>query len=251
MDLESILRTPQLKKYDKFVMMTDFHVPYHDNNVLKLCLDIIKEIKPDKLILGGDIMDFYSVSKYDKNPERANQLQDEIDLGYSVLYDIRKATGKGEIIYLEGNHENRMQRYLWNHPEIADLRVLEVKNLLRLDDLLITYQQNVIHNGFIFKHGDYCNKYSANKELEVEGISGMSGHTHRIQTVYKTNRNGITSWNNIGHLSDASKSEYIKGIANWQQGFGIVYFDKENGEAFPKQIQINNNQIICNGKEYK
>lgn len=247
------MKVEELKgDYSTCVWMSDLHIPYHDAKSVSAVYGLIKDIKPELIVLGGDFMDFYAVSQYDKNPDRANKLQKELDLGIYYLKELRKIAPKAHIVYLEGNHENRMKRYICKNPEIYSLKALEIPNLLDLPKLKIDYIDSgaLMHKGFLFKHGTYVTKYSANKELEVEGVSGMSGHCHRNQSFGKSDRKGDMAWYSIGHLSDNAQVEYITNLANWQQGIAVVHF-KKHGERFQAvPITLVDHKFIYAGKLY-
>ena len=60
---------------NKFVVISDIHFPYQDDKAIKAALDFIKTNPVDTIILNGDILDFYDVSSFDKDPDRINSLQ--------------------------------------------------------------------------------------------------------------------------------------------------------------------------------
>lgn len=248
MSLEELIED----KVETVLWVGDQHSPYHDRKTHRTILNFMKYLngtrKWDHLVLGGDLLDFYSVSSFDKDPSRANRLQWELDMGRRVLEEYREAMPKTDIKYLEGNHEERLIRYLKKHPELYDLRALQIPNLLDLKGLDIAYMHDWFYKGFLFKHGDYANKYAANKELEVEGVNGMSGHTHRNDLRTKNTRGGYYAWHNIGHTCDESKADYISGVPNWQQGIGIVYFEKGRSKRYnAHMIPIIEHKFIFEG----
>jgi hypothetical protein len=102
----------------------DVHVPFHDRDALRLAAKVLEAWKPDVHIMAGDMMDFYTVSDYDKNPARAIRLQDEINTWHcEVVAPLSAAVGKRcRQIYLPGNHENRLLRHLWRHPALFGVR---------------------------------------------------------------------------------------------------------------------------------
>ena len=61
-------------------VVNDVHVPYHDKVAISLACKVLAWWKPEVLIYNGDLLDFYDLSRYDKNPGRQYRLQDEIDL---------------------------------------------------------------------------------------------------------------------------------------------------------------------------
>ena len=232
---------------DMFVFASDIHIPYENKPAIKLLKTFIEEYQPETLILGGDIVDMYSVSSYSKDPSRAFKLQREINKTVEFLEDVREILPESRIVYLEGNHENRLQRWLLKNPDLYGLDALTIPSLLFLEPLEIEYKRELMHKNFLFTHGDYVNKYQANKELEVKGVSGMSGHKHTRQHIAKTTRGGTDDWTSVGHLSNEKKAEYVV-APNWQIGFGVVYF--QGKDHFAENIPIlKGNKIIYEGRE--
>jgi hypothetical protein len=77
------------------------------------------------------------------------------------------------------------------------------------------------------KHGHMVRAragYTATGELERNGISGISGHTHRLGQIYKRNRTGMMTWVESGCLCKYDP-DYMDGqLSDWAQGlsFGTV-----------------------------
>lgn len=238
------------------VYIPDTHHPYHDKRAIKALENFVKEQEPDVVIFGGDNVDFYSISSFDKDPERIYGLQEELISAISFMSKIKKLAGKDtDLHFLEGNHEFRMAKYLMRHPELASLDALRVPELLRLGQMGISYtpyDKGLMIDGFLFKHGTRANMYAAKSEVELEGVSGMSGHVHRIMRHSKTDRHGSHTWHTTGHLSDPAQIEYMKQqTPNWQQGFGVVEFNKRNGTHEVYQPVIKDGKFMFQGKIYK
>ena len=82
----------------------------------------IDDLKPDKIVLTGDMYDFYGISKFDKNPLNDKTLQYEIKCGYEVLELLKSLTK--EVHFVEGNHEKRLKNiYGLKHQHLQDLNV--------------------------------------------------------------------------------------------------------------------------------
>lgn len=214
----------------KTVFISDIHAPYYDYSAISALQSFIKEYNPDCVIFIGDVVDFYSVSRYEKDPTRTEHLQDEIDSAVGVIDSIKQNSKKvKEWHFIAGNHEDRLQKFLWSKaPELADLKHLNVPSLLQLHSLGIKYHDSgrMKYEGLVVKHGDVVRKYSgytARAEIEKVGMSGVSGHTHRLSYYNQTNEAGRYQWMEIGHLA-SEKQEYMRGqTPNWQQGFGVGY----------------------------
>lgn len=253
MTLEDIIENDNMKKYERYVWLSDTHCPFQDNKTLKACYNFLEDANPNKIILGGDMIDCWNISRFDKNPTRLGTFQKEVDSTYSILSKIRDKSPSSEIIYLEANHENRVIKELVKRPQFYGLRALEIPALLSFDELGIEYKPYHIHKEFLFKHGDYTNKYHANKELEIEGMSVMMGHNHRNQVISKTNRLGTITGYSVGHLSDNTKIDYAQNkTMNWQQGFAVIDFKKGSSKWHQVNlIPITKNRFIVDGVVYE
>jgi 3',5'-cyclic AMP phosphodiesterase CpdA len=113
---------------DTTAIIGDLHVPFHDEQALGSALSYIRELKPDRLVLNGDIPDFYAISRFSRDPSRRDKLQDEIDETNDILDTIDSVLKPGcEKHWVVGNHEDRLRRFLWDNPEIASLRDLSLE----------------------------------------------------------------------------------------------------------------------------
>lgn len=243
-----------VKKLYKAVVVNDMHAPFHDSQAINASLKACRIVKPDEIIIAGDLVDFYLLSKFDKNPARKHTLQDELDEGMKILERYRRACPKAKITYLEGNHEARLQKYVWRHPELYNIRNLKMNSLMELDRLGIKYVPNnkyyKIKNGLVVTHGDMVRKhsgYTAKGFLENLGVSVLFGHTHRGGTHHKTDLSGSrTAYENFC-LCDLNP-EYVNN-PNWQQGFSVVTVTDK--DFFVEQVQIKKNGFVYGGKHYK
>jgi len=227
--------------------MSDIHVPYHDEKALNVTLKLAKHIQPKILILD-EVVDFYSISKYNKDPNRKMALQDDLDLAHEIRTKIRKTLPKTKIIELESNHNKRLEKYLNSRAEeLKNLRCLKIEKLMRLSELDISYKEDFIFRDVLFKHGDKIrpdSSYTAKAEFLQEGMSGASGHTHRLGMHFKTQRGGKYVWLEGGCLCQTTDIEFIEGTANWQQGVCMFMF-KNNSKYFqPKVVPIIDYEIL-------
>lgn len=241
------------KKYkpnQKIVQINDLHIPFHDKKALEVFNLFLKDFKPDQLVIAGDLLDFYQLSSFDKDPMRRFTIQDEIDVCYEVLKKFKALCP--EIHFIKGNHEDRLRRFLWKNPSLASIKVLELPKLLNLDSLEIEYHDyEYIFNGFRFTHGTIVRQDSgatAKAELLKYGSSMSSGHTHRISSFLKTDARGTVGAYEMGCLCSL-EPEYINGVPNWCQGFGVFHFMGDR--FFCQQIPIIKHEFIYGGKRYK
>lgn len=212
---------------ERAIFLGDWHHPYHDEAAVELALAFTAWFKPHAVFILGDFLDFYEVSRFDKDPARLLDLQDDLDQGKRTLRRLRKAAPDAKIRYLDGNHEHRLVKYVWEHPEISPLDCLKLPSLLGLAELGIShhgYHEQLRWHGLLVEHGNRANKlsaYTARAMLEARGVSGVSGHTHRLGTHYRTDFAGQRVWAENGCLCNL-RPEYVIGLPDWQHGFSVA-----------------------------
>jgi predicted phosphodiesterase len=224
----------------KIALVADTHPPFHDPRAVHLACKLIEAFKPDELVHLGDGIDFYAVSSFDKNPERVDKLQQEIDAAVSVNKLLSSAAGDASCYYLEGNHDQRWLRYLYRHPEVSQLEVLRFSNLLKLEESgwqLGGEEREYFAQRLVVKHGNRVSKhsaYSARYALEQHHFqqSVAVGHTHRQGYHVVTGpRLMVAGWE-IGCLCSL-EPEYTR-HPNWQ--LGLAFVSGGSGHSFAVEL---------------
>lgn len=223
---------------NKFIVLSDIHFPYHDSKALKAVYKFLEQHPVDTIILNGDILDFYDVSSFDKDPSRINSLQKEIDMAEKFFSRLRKLSPNSKIIFVKGNHCSRLERYLKKHPELYSLEALKLPKLLNLDKYNIEYKDKGFKLGSLkIIHGDIVRKYAgytARAEMEKHDCSGISGHTHRLCCFYFRTPERDLMWAESGCLCDLNP-EYIE-CPSWTQGFLYGTTHKDSFSIMPIPI---------------
>jgi len=230
----------------KIVFPTDPHFPYQDEDARMLAMTISRDFDPDVRIAGSDGVDFYTLSKFDKNLKRAKSIEYEVNMWVRGQREWQTATPNAVAIFIIGNHEFRLQRYLWRNPELADLSALQITKFMRLDELGIVYEdtdhelanQEVQFGNLVIKHGSLVRKhsgYSARGELEKEfyQVNTLTGHTHRGGVSYAKTRNGVVQGVEGFCLCELNPP-YVHN-PNWQQGIVFATVD-DDGSVFFEPI---------------
>ena len=237
----------------RVVSMTDFHVPYEDKKAVKVAMKFVKHIQPKILVLH-EVMDWYSLSKFSKDPTRALDLQNDLTETKMLLRDIRDVAPNARIIMLESNHDRRLKKYINNQAaELSQLDCLDFKILMGLTNFEIEYRKTFTYKKVLFKHGNIVRQdssYTAKAELVKEGVSGASGHTHRLGMYFTTLRGGSYVWCEGGCLCNLD-ADYIEGTANWQQGMSMFEFQDKGTHFYPSLIPIIDHKILWGGREFK
>jgi predicted phosphodiesterase len=240
-----------IKGKHKALILSDIHIPYHDEKAVGAAVEYGKKQKPDIVILNGDIGDFYAVSRHDKDPRRC--LSSELDAVRQFLFWLRKQFPKARIIYKIGNHEDRMERFLVkNAPVLLGTADFEIPKLLRFDDMKIECvgSLNLIRLGKLcIYHGHELPQGMSSPVNPARGIwmrvqeTMLAGHWHRVsEHTEKTGiSNRISSCWSTGCLCDMSPSYCI--VNRWGHGFAIVETQADG------EFEVHNRKII-NGRVF-
>jgi hypothetical protein len=101
----------RLEKVITTVALADAHIPHHLLSAWACGLGIIKDVKPDRVVINGDLMDLESLSRHPKSRPDLARLAAEFHAGNVALDEVQSAAPDAEIVILEGNHEGRASRY--------------------------------------------------------------------------------------------------------------------------------------------
>lgn len=215
--------------------LSDEHSPFFDPRAIDAAVKVLEKWQPDVLVFAGDQLDCYHLSKFDTNPARLFNLQDEIDLWRrGVLRPVRRAVGpKCRIIKIDGNHEKRLTKYLWTHPELFGLRALQMASLLELEKENVEYTPERVRFGNVLEvsHGKFVRKWagaSAAAELLERRYSRstITGHVHRAgRFVTKDGRGGTVTGQENPCLCSLSPEYMVD--PDWQQG--LTLFEVKKG----------------------
>ena len=240
---------PYILKAKKLAVLSDIHVPYHSISALECALDKIYEEKPDAILLNGDTVDFYGLSRFQKDPRKrsvAHELQ-----ALNEFLDILKQF-EAKIIYKLGNHCERYEMYLMHKaPELLGISDFEFKNLLKAGErkmdvvgekrIIKANKLNIIHG---HEYPSVFSPVNIARGLYMKGkVSAMQGHNHQTSEHTETDMNGksVTAWS-LGCLSELNPA-YMP-LNKWNHGFAIVDLS-ENGEDFHvKNYRIHKGKIL-------
>ncbi len=157
---------------------SDIHVPFQDKNAVAAFINYCSEVNPDIIVINGDLVDMYMLSRFAKGEGR-NPMS-EIEEARDILCQIREACKSSHIFYVIGNHEQRLEKTILSKaPELASL-IEDVFSIFKLDDIGVRGCGTLtLNDNFVFKHGSLLgNKsgLSAIKEMENAYLSGATGH---------------------------------------------------------------------------
>lgn len=236
------------KGNNKILLLSDIHIPYHDVKAVEMAVEYGKEQGVNTVILNGDIMDCYALSRYEKDP-RKRRFSEELEMTREFLGWITNEL-PAKYYYKIGNHEERYEAFLRiKAPELLDLTEFRLDVLLHFGQFgidLITDKRvikagelNILH-GHEFGRSVFSPVNPARGYYMRSKTNIIAGHNHQTSNHMETNLNGkvIGAWS-TGCLCELHP-QYMP-INKWNLGFAVIHVQKDGS------FEIDNLSII-NGK---
>lgn len=232
------------------LILPDVHVPYHDRAALSLALEHGLRHKADFILFNGDFGDFFAVSHWEKDP-RERDFQNEILTMREVLQVIRDSFPKAKLVWKDGNHEDRWDRYMKvRAPELLGVDEFTIPSILKFDELKIQHVSemrpvrigslNVIH-GHEYKGGGIAsNPVNPARGFYLRGkVNCIGSHYHQTSQHSEKNLEGkvVSTWS-TGCLSDLHPA--YRPINSWNTGFSFVTVDRDGA------FEVENRKILHN-----
>lgn len=215
-----------------------------------------RSAKVDNVVILGDFIDCLAVSSYPRPPDRGLDLGIEIDAARKALDEV-EAVCHGDRIYVSGNHEDRLQRYL-SEKAPALFNTVKIDRLLGLADRgwkYVPYRQHTKIGKLYVTHD--AGKAGINAHRDALGAfqgNVLIGHTHRLGYAVEGNAKGkphvgaMLGW--LGDVNQVDWMHRIRALRDWALGFGIIYVE-DDGCVHITPIPIVNGKVVVEGKLIK
>ena len=228
----------------RILCLYDVHVPYHDVRACNAAIQYGLDNKADTIFIGGDFMDCYGLSRYEKDP-RKRGFKEELDMTRDFLKRLRELFPKARIYYMIGNHEERYQKLMMaKAPQLIGIQEFEIDILLHfgeygielIDDKRVAKigRLNLIH-GHELPGGAYSPVNPAKGLYNKAKRSTMCGHHHQTSEHTEKDISGdvVTCWS-VGTLG-ALNPDYMP-INKWNHGFAFIEMDGDEYHVTNKRI---------------
>lgn len=238
------------KKGDRWLILSDIHLPYHDEAAIKHAVKFAADWGVNGVILNGDTLDCYQLSSFSRDP-RARDFAGELDLAREFLDLLAEQFPKAKIYWKDGNHEERFQRYLLTKaPELLNIEWVGLKKFLELEERGVEYIDNkrIIRLGKLTViHGhEYSTprigpanpaRWLFTKAKEIS----ICGHYHQTSEHNEPTISDklIACWS-TGCLCDLHP-KYMP-LNNWNHGFAVVEITDNDGG-----FRLHNKRILRGG----
>lgn len=260
-------------------------VATHDEAAIAVALAVVRDARPDLVVLVGDNADFPEFGKYRLTPAYARTTQATIDRLAVLCGELRQAAGADcRIVWLAGNHEERLPNHILDNAVAAfGLRrggapeswpVLSVPFLCRFDDHAIEYVPGYpastvwVNERLRVVHGDKVrsNGSTAHAYLATEKTSVIFGHVHRAECAERTREDhdgpktilaaspgclartdGVVPSTKGG--TDLDGRPVVR-HEDWQQGIAVVDYEPGDGRFMYDHVPIRDGWARWRGKDY-
>ncbi len=218
----------------------------------------------------GDFLDFFSISAHPKDLKVRPSFKSEIDAGSQALSQLESvASDKCRRIFIEGNHENRLDRYLCSDKGrpfikplvdagLIDLEAVTVPSLLNLKTRgweWIPYKQHLRLGKLHVTHdiGRAGRKAAEDAEATFQS-NAVIGHVHSMTYSVRGNMKGRSHVGaSFGWLGDVKEVDYMyraRAMREWALGFGIGYL-RPNGVVHLIPVPLIDYSCVVEGRLIK
>ena len=227
---------------NKIGVISDAHWPFHDlrrepdgsySGAYLTAIEWLRNCGVDTVLLNGDMMDCYNLSSHEK-VENNRSWKWELDAARTMVKHLRQFFGdKVRIVYREGNHEERLKRYLAQKAK-------ELEGTIVLEELLGLNEQGIewveerakvkagklwIDHGHEWFGGGGVNPARNYRMKAVDNV--MVGHVHKTSTdLFRRPLDGtfIAGWS-VGCLCDLNPRYAPRN--NWNHGVALVELEAQ------------------------
>ena len=175
--------------------------------------------------------------------ELTESYESDVAAANSFLNGIQKSAPKAEIFYLEGNHEQHIERWVaraftskkdadglldrYGPESVLQLKKRGIRYYRRAEQYMGVSIQGTIRLGKCFyTHGICANKHAASTHLARFGASVVFGHVHRSQSVIErtVTSSGIGAWC-PGTLARLQPLYLHTSPSSWSHGYSAQFFN--------------------------
>ena len=248
------------KTVETWMAIPDTHIPFHNVPALRATEKLMADLQPDGIVYIGDmgdykvIKDVWEGNKAYSERHYTSIIEDHMAVEEMLERQVAICGSKVKRIFLEGNHEERIRRFICQVP-MADRSNLLLEEYFQFHKRGIQfYPLNIpAQLGKLYLlHGVYHGKYHSNQHVVNYHRNIMYGHTHDRQIyteITPIDVEDVHAGQSIGCLCDKNP-DYMKNRPNrWVHGFSVIYVHK-NGSFNDHFVKITRGKFMFGGKVY-
>jgi Calcineurin-like phosphoesterase len=224
----------------------DVHIwPGERTTVQRAYIEMVKRLKPEYVILIGDVFDGARTSRHPRIGFLENRptTKQEIDAVRSYLDELEAVAPKGaKLIWCLGNHDARYESYLASQvPEMEGVHGMHLKDHFPFWTPCWAVHINEGTPGHtVIKHRWHNGIHAAYNNALRSGTNMVTGHLHQLQATKWTDFTGSRYGVDTGVMADIDDPQFVHytedNSKNWTSGFGVITF-RESRLMRPEFVQ--------------
>jgi hypothetical protein len=210
--------------------LSDIHAPYHNVPALLVAYDLVEYTQPDIIVVGSDTADFKLLSTFQHSGGEDDEIDAFEDFWNQHIQELKKRAPNALLVFIYGNHEYRILRYLEENASAIRKSVLRAfVNVVRCGgSVLYLGEVDFVRIGpLMVLHGKRTNMHPAKSTFDDVGghFWTQFGHVHRLDEYVKVDGDYPTGSVASGCL--CNPPHYIRGWQNkkWQLGTAVMEVD--------------------------
>lgn len=238
--------TPYLLRAKRTLILNDIHFPFHSISSLTSAIDYGININPDAILLNGDVLDAFQLSKFIKDPKQRH-FHEELEMFREFFALLKREFPKTKIYYKLGNHDERYEHFLWTKAkELVGVPEYKFENIIqaRAEGITVIGEKKIIKiNDFNVFHGHefagsgYSPISPARSLFNRAASSSGQGHNHQTS---ETEKKVVGGKSIMCYSFGALCGLHPQWLPNNNWNHGLAYVDADlNGpdyEVFNKRI---------------
>lgn len=218
----------------------------------KAFVQVIKDIKPDLVVMNGDLFDGASISRFPKSDwSRPPSVREELEAVSDRLFEIKQAAANAKTWWCLGNHDMRFDTKLANMvPEFSGVQGFT------LGDHFPGWQMSIslfVNQSLMIKHRFRNGTHATWNNTLYSGVNICTGHLHRLQATIINDYAGPRWGIDCGTLADTHGDHMHYGEDNPMNhcsGFAVLTI--EDGVLLhPEFCFVVNEKAYFRGKQVK
>jgi predicted phosphodiesterase len=234
----------------RLLVLSDLHIPYQSNRAIEAALKHGDQFKPNAILLNGDLLDFYQLSRFDRDPTMP-KVSAELEGGRQFWNCIRARFPRAKLYFKIGNHDLRFTTYIFQAaPLLSDIPDIvhgwEGPCGIRENKVTVIDDKRIVMAGRLpILHGHELSTGAFAPINPARGAAMRTHHTIMVSHSHQSSGHPITNmfhdeafaWS-IGCLCGLSPRYRI--VNSWNWGFATVTV---KGDSF----DVNNLRITKDG----
>lgn len=250
-----VIQYPTNKSLVRVGFIPDCHHPNVHKKSWGLMLRAMMRWRPEVLVVLGDFADAETLSAHPPDEPGSRDFSDEVEAVKSAL-DQLEELGASTMVYVAGNHEFRLERYLARQAPALFRQLKGWPALLDLHERgwqWVPYRRSASLGKLHITHDTGSAGMNAHRiSAAVFGGSALIGHTHRMAYEVRGRYDStpylaaMLGW--LGDAAEAGKYMHEAKSAEWVQGFGTGLLETATGIVHLQPVPIVHGRCVVGGE---